>query len=69
MQTQFNAAHYSILAVTMRNATPPVMDSPERRQHYADCKALATMLGNDNPWFNANLFMYNCGYQMEGMAP
>lgn len=69
MNTQFHVGHYHILAVTMRESAPPVKEMDARRQHWADCKAIAKMLASDNPWFNTNLFMYKCGYQMEGMVP
>lgn len=69
MPTKFTFDNYQTIAITMRNAAPPITEVALRQQHYADCKALATMLTGDNPWFNANMFLYKCGYQMEGMAP
>lgn len=68
MQTKFTAEHYQLMAITMRNATPPAaVNTQEGQQHYADCKAIATMLASDNPWFNTNMFLYKCGYHVEGM--
>lgn len=65
----FTRQHYKTIALAMAYSMPPATSHVERQQHYADCKKLAEMLLADNQWFNTNLFMLKCGYQMEGMAP